>query len=573
VENEFAQDATLLNEFLVESGELLEGIDQDIIALEASPQSEELLNCIFRALHTIKGTSGFLGFEPIVRLAHRAEDLLNLLRHGEIKLTRRITDALLSTRDHLGRMLADVGDGGLRHYGIEHLLSELESGHKLPQPASDLNEVHPPPENCEATADPGATQNSSSVLPLNSTSAPAPAAQTMRVDVRKLDDLIDLIGELVLERNRLMRLSRDLNLGHLSGPELDSALNQSSARLSFITEELQVAGLRTRMVLVDTVFKRFPRLVRDVARLLQKEVDLIVSGEDTELDKTMVELVSDPLLHIIRNSLDHGFELPEVRAAAGKPRMGVIRLEARQEGDQIVITVADDGAGMDPARIAAKAVEKRLVTADQVRSLSEKEILEFIFLPGFSTAETTSDLSGRGVGMDVVRSNLKKLNGSVNISSRLGVGTTIQLRLPLTLAILPLLLVEVEHEVYGLPLRAVVETARIRADDIHLIEGSEVLWLRGQTLPLVRLQQMFTANAERTGDKVVVLGIGERKIAVLVDQLLGQESTVIKPLGPFLHQSPNLAGATISGDGRVRLVLDPGSLLASATSSAAVTIQ
>lgn len=397
----------------------------------------------------------------------------------------------------------------------------------------------------------------------------------MRVDVHKLDDLIDLIGELVLERNRLMQLSRDLNLARVSAADFSAALNLSTSRLSFITEELQVAGLRTRMVPIETVFKKFPRLVRDVAHLLKKDVALVVHGEDTELDKTMVELISDPLIHLVRNSLDHGLEMPEARTAAGKPSTGTIRLEARQEGDQIVIIIADDGAGMDPERIARKAIEKGLVTSERVRSMSEKEIFEFIFLPGFSTAEQVNDLSGRGVGMDVVRCNLKKLNGTVDISSQFGAGTTIQLRLPLTLAILPLLLVEVADEVYGLPLRSVIETARIRREEVHWVEGSEVLRLRGQTLPLLRLRQMFDTPpaGSQSGDKVVVLGIGERKIAVLVDHLLGQESTVIKPLGAFLHRSANLAGATISGDGRVRLVLDPAGLLSSAIQLATETIQ
>lgn len=551
--NEFSQDAALVNEFLVESEELLQGMDQDMVTLEVSPsgsaQREELLNRIFRAMHTIKGTSGFLGFEPVVRLAHRAEDVLNQLRHNEIQLARHIIDALLAARDQFGQMLADIRNGGLRQYEIDTLIAKFTAVE-----ASSLSADHSssPPQDIPPKA--------------SATSAPvmtAPASPTMRVDVRKLDDLIDLVGELVLERNRLMRLSRDLSQRRITDTEFYAALNQSTARLSFITEELQVAGLRTRMVPIDSVFKKFPRLVRDVAHSLQKEVELIVSGEETELDKTMVELIGDPLIHLIRNSLDHGIELPEVRKTRGKPLAGTIKLEARQEGDQIVILITDDGAGMEPDRIAAKAIAKELITADRVRGLSPKEILEFIFLPGFSTAEKTSDLSGRGVGMDVVRSNLKKLNGTVDINSRPGIGTTVQLRLPLTLAILPLLLVEVQQEVYGLPLRAVIETARIRREEVHLIEGAEVLQLRGQTLPLVRLQKIFGGGDEKNGDKVVVLGIGEQKVAVLVDHLLGQESTVIKPLGPILHQCASLAGATISGDGRVRLVLDPASLLCS----------
>jgi two-component system chemotaxis sensor kinase CheA len=577
MDNEFAQDAALVKEFLAESEELLQGMDQDMVALESSPKNEELLNRIFRALHTIKGTSGFLGFEPVVRLGHRAEDVLNTLRQGESILTRRIMDCLLATRDQLGRMLADIRAGGLQQYEIDGLLAELELAQKSSEATADpdgaASAAHGPVQSANGPIPPTPAAPDHSPAPPAS-SAPA-APRSMRVDVHKLDDLIDLIGELVLERNRLMQLSRDLNLARISAADFSAALNLSTSRLSFITEELQVAGLRTRMVPIETVFKKFPRLVRDVAHLLKKDVALVVQGEDTELDKTMVELISDPLIHLVRNSLDHGLEMPEARIAAGKPGTGTIRLEARQEGDQIVIIIADDGAGMDPERIARKAVEKGLASAERVRSMSEKEIFEFIFLPGFSTAEQVNDLSGRGVGMDVVRCNLKKLNGTVHISSRLGSGTTIQLRLPLTLAILPLLLVEVADEVYGLPLRSVIETARIRREEVHWVEGFEVLRLRGQTLPLLRLRQMFdtpSAGSE-TGDKVVVLGIGERKIAVLVDHLLGQESTVIKPLGAFLHRAANLAGATISGDGRVRLVLDPAGLLSSAIHLATETIQ
>jgi two-component system chemotaxis sensor kinase CheA len=401
-------------------------------------------------------------------------------------------------------------------------------------------------------------------------------ASTMRVEACKLDDLINLIGELVLERNRLLQLTRDLASEKMPVAEAAPLLIESSARLSYITEELQSAGLKTRMVFIETVFRKFPRLVRDVAANLGKEVDLVLLGEDTELDKTMVELIGDPLVHLVRNSLDHGIEMPEVRAKAGKPRRGTIRLDAAQEGDQIVISISDDGGGIDPERVGRKAVEKGLVAAEHLRGLSHREILEFIFLPGFSTAEKTTDLSGRGVGMDVVRSNLKKLNGSVEIDSVSSKGTTIKLRLPLTLAILPVLLVKVEKEVYALPLRSVVETAQINPKHVHNVEGSEVLWLRDETLPLLRLDQIFAMPvrlgardsampvSEVSADdsrKVVILGVAEKRFALMVDHLIGQESTVIKPLGAYLHGCSSLAGATISGDGQVRLVLDPTGLL------------
>jgi two-component system, chemotaxis family, sensor kinase CheA len=588
----FSQDETLVREFLIESEELLQRMDQDMIALESSPKDPELLNRVFRAMHTIKGTSGFLGYEAVVRLSHRAEDVLNTVRRGDVTLGPRVANVLLAARDQIGKMLEDIRQGGLKEYSLEPLLAELHAVQTSSEAPLRLGEILVNQNVLEPTALAGilAEQASSPVSPklgnlivekglatpaevgnamadqqrVADTLAKSSGSQSMRVDVRKLDELVNLIGELVLERNRLVQINRDLVSGRISGEALDSALGLSTARLSFITEELQVAGLKTRMVPVDTVFRRFPRLVRDVAQSLQKEVELVLLGEDTELDKTMVELIGDPLVHLVRNCLDHGLELPDRRVAAGKPRHGTIRMEARQEGDQIVISVSDDGAGIDPERVARKAVEKGLVSAERVGSLSQREILDFIFLPGFSTAEKTSDLSGRGVGMDVVRSNLKKLNGTIDLDSKLGVGTTVLLKLPLTLAILPVLLVRVAEETYALPLRTVLETASIQLGEIHTIEGREVLQLRNETVPLLRLAEIIDARLDSrkdAGRRVVVLGIGDKKIALLVDELVGQESTVVKPLGSYLQGCATIAGATISGDGRVRLVLDPAALI------------
>jgi two-component system, chemotaxis family, sensor kinase CheA len=607
VNDELAQDPALVRDFLVESGELLEHMDRDMVSLESAPQDAELLNRIFRALHTIKGTSSFLGFDPVVRVSHSAEDVLNVIRRGEKLLDRRAIDALLRARDQLGIMLRDIGEGGLKQYALDALLAELEAAQKSApasstEPAkevakdaagSDAPEKDVPrillAEAAAETRKPdesksreaiveknSATPQHSETVPKQKETDSTSSSQTMRVEAHKLDELINLIGELVLERNRLVQLSRDCSSGKLAAVDLSSHLGQSSARLSFITDELQAAGLKTRMLPIETVFRRFPRLVRDVARSLHKDVQLVIRGEDTELDKTMVELIGDPLVHLVRNSLDHGIEMPDVREQSGKPRQGTIRLEARQEGDQIVIGISDDGAGMKPERIASKAIEKGLVSIERVRLLSPREILDFIFLPGFSTAEKTSDLSGRGVGMDVVRSNLKKLNGSVEIDSHAGKGTTVLLRLPLTLAILPVLLVRVAEEIYALPLRSVVETAQVNLQHVHRVEDSEVLCLRDETLPLIRLGELFqsdalfaadTSNAAREcARKVVILGVAEKRVALLVDHLIGQESTVIKPLGNFLHGCSSLAGATISGDGRVRLVLDPAGLLAASQS-------
>jgi two-component system chemotaxis sensor kinase CheA len=570
-------------------------MDQDMIALESTPGDGELLNRIFRALHTIKGTSGFLGFEPLVRLGHRAEDVLNLLRRGELRLSRRITDLLLTARDQLGQMLSDIRQGGLKTYDLDHLLEELESAQKPEGPSPRLGDILVAEGVIErqvletvlqeqaaspqgprlgellvrkglaSTAEVGNALANQAVGAARGESTAA--GKTVRVDSAKLDQLINLIGELVLERNRLNQLTRDLIPGRVAADTLHPAFSLCAARLSFVTEELQTACLKTRMVPIDMVFRKFPRLVRDVAGSLQKEVELQVKGQETEIDKTMVELLGDPLVHLVRNSLDHGLETPNVRESHGKPRKGTIRLEAGQEGDQIVISITDDGAGIDPERVLRKAVEKGLVTAERGQQLTKRDVLDFIFLPGFSTVEKVSDLSGRGVGMDVVRSNLKRMNGSIQLESNVGKGTTVLLQLPLTLAILQVLLVQVSDEIYALPLRSVLETSRIRRDEVHLVEGIEVLRLRGETLPLLRLRKMFATRAaanESAGENVVVLAIGEKRIALTVDRLIGQESTVIKPLGSFLHNCASIAGATVGGDGRVRLVLDPAGLLASA---------
>ncbi|MBZ5679067.1 MAG: chemotaxis protein CheA [Acidobacteriia bacterium] len=600
--DELAQDPSLIHDFLVESEELLQRVDQDMVALESAPGDAELLNRVFRAVHTIKGTSGFFGFDPILRLCHSVEDVLNSARRAEITLRRPAMDTLLAARDQLGAMLRDIHEGGLKQYSLDAMLEQLRAAQKHHESVVRTNdasaESHPPqpaklnilPSEEPASALPG---NPERPVAANSLEAAAPAAvipprppevgnptssQTMRVDARKLDELINLIGELVLERNRLVQLSRGLSGGRFALGDLDEFLAQSTGRLSFITEELQVAGLRTRMMPIQAVFRKFPRMVRDVARNLNKDAQILMSGEETELDKTMAELISDPLVHLIRNSLDHGIETPDVRVQAGKPRQGTIRLEARQEGDQIVIGLSDDGGGINPDRVGRKAVEKGLISQERLPTLSPREIIDFIFLPGFSTAERAGDLSGRGVGLDVVRSNLKKLNGSIEVDSHPGRGTTVLLRLPLTLVILPVLLVQVREEIYALPLRSVIETAQVNLQHVHRVEGSEILCLRGATVPLLRLADIFKETAgscllpsgtqpalDPPAPKVVILGIGEKRVALLVDRLLGQESTVIKPLGNYLRHCPSLAGATISGDGRVRLVLDPAGLLAQST--------
>jgi two-component system, chemotaxis family, sensor kinase CheA len=584
VSGELASDPTLVQEFLNEAEELLQGMDEDMIALEASPKDTELLNRAFRALHTIKGTAGFLEFEPVVHLSHAAEELLNVLRKGEITLTRKITDVLLRARDQLGKILADIRSNTKQEYDLEAILSELQAAGRPTSPklgdilvadgVVDAQTLHSALAQ-QAAAPEGQRRKLGDVLieqGLASADQISDAlvrqkqlvepANTMRVEVHKLDELVDLMGELVLERNRLLQINHELSEQQLTHEQCAPALNDATARLSFITEELQAAGLKTRMVPIDAVFRKFPRLVRDVARAHGKDVELAIRGQETELDKNMVENVNDPLVHLVRNALDHGIEMPETRVAAGKPRQGTIRLEARQEGDQIQVTVSDDGAGIDVERVSRKAVEKGIVSAEQVRGMSTQQILDFIFRPGFTTKETVSELSGRGVGMDVVKSNLKKLNGTIEIENHPGQGVTVLLRVPLTLAILPVLLVQVGGENYALPLRSVVHTLRVHPRDIHCIEGQEVLRLDEETLPLLRLRKLLAVGrGESAGvQHAVILAAAERKFALIVDRLVGEESTVMKPLGNYLRQCGSVTGATISGDGRVRLVLNPAGL-------------
>jgi two-component system chemotaxis sensor kinase CheA len=553
---EFSQDPALVQAFLVESTEFLQSMDQDLLLLERTPDNEELLNRIFRALHTIKGTAGFFGFHPIVQLGHRAEDVLSALRRHDIQVAPRVMTALLAARDRLGEMLADLGSSGLKsQYAIEGLVAELEAVTKTSSLENGDDSQLERVQNLAASSDRKDKDNDNDTA-IKQVSA---VSNTMRVDVRKLDDLINLTGELILERNRIVQLAKEISSNTNA---VDSPLSHTAARLSFITEELQTAALRTRMVPVETVFSRFPRLVRDLSRSLNKDAGLIVRGQDTEIDRTMVELLSDPLVHLVRNALDHGLESPEERERAGKPRQGTISIQARQEGGHILVSVSDDGAGIDPARILDKAIERKLVTPERAASLTPREILDLIFLPAFSTAEKTTAVSGRGVGMDVVRTNLKRMNGSVELQSRVGHGTTVLMQLPLTLAVLPVLLVQIADEIYALPLRAIIETTRLSAATVHVVDGRELVCLRDEMLPLVRLRSLCSVDdtAQPAEEKIVVLAVAEQRIALLVDRLIGQESTVIKPLAAYLHDSAGIAGATVCGDGRVRLMLDPGGL-------------
>ena len=387
--------------------------------------------------------------------------------------------------------------------------------------------------------------------------------QTIRVDVKRLDQLMNLIGELVLAKNRLIKIYNDVEERYEGEKFLDE-LNQVVSSISIVTTDLQIAVMKTRMLPIGKVFNKFPRLVRDLSRELGKKVRLIIEGEDTELDKSIIEEIGDPLVHMIRNSVDHGIEPPEERKKLGKPEEGTVWLKAYNEGNMIVIEIKDDGRGMDPEKLKQKAIEKGIITPNEAENMSDKEAFMLIFRPGFSTAEKVTSVSGRGVGMDVVKTNIEKLNGIIEVDSVPGKGTTFKLKIPLTLAIIQALLVASQEDLFAVPLSNVIETVRIVEEDIYTVEGKSVLKLRDEVLPLVNMADIFNIEKILEPEKylyVVILGLGSSKVGLIVDRFIGQEEIVIKSLGEFLKGIPGIAGATIRGDGRVTLIVDVGSLM------------
>ncbi|MGL2883123.1 chemotaxis histidine kinase/response regulator CheAY2 [Helicobacter pylori] len=392
--------------------------------------------------------------------------------------------------------------------------------------------------------------------------------QTVRVDVRRLDHLMNLIGELVLGKNRLIRIYSDVEERY-DGEKFLEELNQVVSSISAVTTDLQLAVMKTRMQPVGKVFNKFPRMVRDLSRELGKSIELIIEGEETELDKSIVEEIGDPLIHIIRNSCDHGIEPLEERRSLNKPETGKVQLSAYNEGNHIVIKISDDGKGLDPVMLKEKAIEKGVISERDAESMSDREAFNLIFKPGFSTAKVVSNVSGRGVGMDVVKTNIEKLNGIIEIDSEVGVGTTQKLKIPLTLAIIQALLVGVQEEYYAIPLSSVLETVRISQDEIYTVDGKSVLRLRNEVLSLVRLSDIFKVDAilESNSDVyVVIIGLADQKIGVIVDYLIGQEEVVIKSLGYYLKNTKGIAGATVRGDGKITLIVDVGAMMEMAKS-------
>ena len=585
------EDQELLEGFLTETTELLEKMDDDLIALEKAPDNMELMNSIFRSIHTVKGASSFLGFELLVTITHKTEDVLNRLRKGELQVTPGIMDVILDAADHVKLLVNDIRNGEIveRDLGevvnnlIPYISGTLQEATVLtevpkesaPEAATQPVESEGPEEESDAEAElvaaaPPAPQTAPAPANRPAAQKPAPARNedmsdntTVRIDVKRLDDLMNQVGEMVLERNRTLQMNIDYQ-SRENMTNFGEEFSKLAKRIDFVTSELQMQVLKIRMIPVEKVFKKFPRIVRNLSRDLGKEVNLEIIGEETELDRSVVDEIGDPLIHLIRNALDHGLEMPEERVASGKPRCGNVVLSATHEGNQIIISIKDDGRGIDPEKLSRKAIDKGLVSEEQVAAMSQKEILDLIFLPGFSTKEKATDLSGRGVGMDVVRTNIRKLNGLIEIRSEVGRGSEIILKLPLTLAIIQSLLVEVENEVYSVPLAAVLETLKVETSSFHQIGGQEVLKLRDSVLPLIRMQRVFgVAEKDFSSQQsyIVVIGVAEKRMGLIVSRLLGQQEVAIKSLGKYLAKAPGIAGSTILGDGRVALIIDPAGII------------
>ena len=547
----------LVQDFLVETNEIIENLDHDLVELESNQNDLELLNKIFRGAHTMKGSSSFLGFNKLAELTHHAEDILNKLRKGEMVVTREIMDTLLEFVDKTKQIISDI-ENGTDNTDCTSVIEDLKlaSEGKLTSKTKNTSAAQPAQAAQPAAAPAPKPQAAPKQEAPKVVHQATPVEQTIRVDVSRLDSLVNLVGELVLSRNMLSQIAGELE-NKFENEYLVEQLLVATNSIGMNTTELQLAIMKTRMIAIGKVFNKFPRVVRDIARDTGKEIELIISGEETELDKQVIESIGDPLLHMIRNSCDHGVETPDVRLAKGKPRMGTVLLSAYHEGNHVVIEIKDDGAGMDPDKLKRKAMEKGVITLDEANNMDDKQAFGLIFKPGFSTADKITNISGRGVGMDVVRTNIEKLNGIITIDSKINEGSTFYLKLPLTLAIIQALLVEVAGETFAIPLASVVETVRITNEEIHSFEGREVLKLRDRVLSLVRLDEAFALDElEQDEIYVVVVALAEKQLGFIVDKLIGQEEIVIKSLGEYLGGNPGIAGATITGDGRVRLILD-----------------
>ncbi|WP_028471204.1 chemotaxis protein CheA [Neptunomonas japonica] len=674
-------DHEILEDFLVEAGEILEQLSEQLVDLEKSPDDNDLLNSIFRGFHTVKGGAGFLQLDAMVDCCHKAENLFDLLRNGSVKVTPELMDVVLQSLDAVNIMFGNVRAGENLEAASPALLQKLadfasgkvesEQGSVLDVmaapdaavPVEDpvqsdvlsvssvnsandefdmlLDDVIPEAEaiveddglitedefeallndlhgdgapgistgheivESKETADSGlisedefenlldelqshgqgafaSTEDATPAMPVeaaptpapiveqpanaakNSAAAPAAASSNktvvtesnVRVDTRLLDKIMNMVGELVLVRNRLVRLG---------GAREDEEMTKALGILDMVTADLQMSVMKTRMQPVKKVFGRFPRLIRDLSRSLKKEIRLELRGEETDLDKNLVEALADPLIHLVRNSVDHGIESPEIREGTGKAREGHVLLSAEQEGDHILLIIQDDGAGMDPEKLRKLAVDRGMLDQEAANRLSEQECFNLIFQAGFSTKTEVSDVSGRGVGMDVVKTKITQLNGTLHIDSVLGQGTRIAIQVPLTLAIMPTLMVMLENQAFALPLVNVNEIFNLDLTKTNVVDGQQVIIVRDQALPLFHMKRWLVEGQQDAElpeqGHVVILTVGTLRVGFVVDQLVGQEEVVIKPLGTILHGTPGLSGATITGDGRIALIIDIPNLL------------
>lgn len=584
-------------DFILEAQEILDRLGEQLVSLEQSPQDSDQLNAVFRGFHTLKGGAGFLGIQAMVELCHAAEETLGMARSGKATLQAHHFDAAQQSLDYLQSMLDSVSAGTEPGYAPPELIAQFDvNGPATPAAAAApttgelisedefealLDTLHGGAapaavarkaddgligeDEFEALLDqlhggavPGAKPAVAAAPPPRAPAAPpakpaankpvAEAEHTVRVDTKRLDAIVNLIGELVLSRNRLKTLRARLH---------DEELDRAVSTLDIATARLQSAVMRTRMQPVGKVFSRFPKVARDVARNLKKEVELELVGAETELDRNLVEALADPLVHLVRNAIDHGVETPDLREAQGKPRSGHVRLSAQQEGDYVSIEVQDDGAGIDPERLRQKAREKGLIDPEAAARLTSEECLHLVFLPGFSTKQEVTDISGRGVGMDVVQSRIRELSGQIQIQSELGRGSRFMIRVPLTLAILPTLLVQAGEDIYALPLARVMEVLHAPNTSLGWFDGRAVLDRKSHTLPLVDLRHwLAVAPAASSLLTIVVLQAGEARFGLVVDQVRGREEVVIKPLPKALRGLRGYAGATLIGDGRMSLILD-----------------
>ncbi len=628
----------ILEEFLIESDEILINLDQDLIELESSPEDKDLLNKIFRSMHTLKGGAGFLGLSSIVEIAHKIEDIFNKLRNDELKLNSEMMDVIFEGVDKLKESISMLKENSEipDEEDVKHLLEKLDAvleGEIIPEvehsdseknessefefipdldpdikelilkyKGKDLGQILeelillPPDERpsletiekleklimegkdvkdlikkkeqpSQEKKDINHTKNEEKPEPEKKTKQISQTKkkgekkeEVIRVDVERVETLMNLVGELVLDRNRIVKLASNLETS-CESTDLIEELLDSITGMSRTVSDLQDAVMKLRMQPVRKIFSKFPRIVRDLAKKLNRKVNLVLEGEDTEIDRSILDKLEDPLIHLVRNAIDHGIEPVEERLKAGKPESGLIKLSAYQEGDRIIISIEDDGKGIDVEKVKNKAVEKGIITQEQAKNMSDKEAFELLFMPGFSTAEQVSEVSGRGVGMDVVASTIHSLRGSIEVESERGKGSKFIMKLPLTVAIIRTLMVGANKRIFAIPLYSVVEIVKYEPENVKNIGQFKSFMLRDEVFLLFSLNELFDMEDREEKEFIVIVRVGEKNIAISVEELFGEEEIVIKPLGKLLENVQGIAGATITGDGKVVLIVDTNSLI------------